>query len=58
MSEFIWIADELLSGLSDVTEFTPELLVRLIVFMLCLELVGDIFGVVGKAIKTAGGVKF
>lgn len=57
MNDFMVIADGLLSGLSDTSVFTPEILVRLIVFMLCLELIGDIFGVVGKALKSAGGGK-
>ena len=36
------------SGVEDISVFSPEILVRLIVFMLMLEFMGGVFTILGK----------
>lgn len=52
MSEWSSLIHELVfSGMEDITVFSPELLVRLIAFMLMLEFMGGIFHVFAKLVK-------
>ncbi len=55
MSDFQFMFDLILSGIEDVSVFSPVILVRLIVFMLILELVGSSIGIIAKAVSSAGG---
>ncbi len=57
MNDFQFLFDLILGGIEDVSVFSPVILVRLIVFMLVLELVGSSIGIVAKAVALAGGGK-
>jgi len=57
MNDFQFMFDLILGGIEDVSVFSPVILVRLIVFMLVLELVGSSIGIIAKAISTVGGGK-
>lgn len=57
MSDFQFMFDLILGGIEDVSVFSPVILVRLIVFMLILELVGSSIGIVVKAVSSVGGEK-
>lgn len=57
MSDFQFMFDLILGGIEDVSVFSPVILVRLIVFMLILELVGSSIGIVVKAVSSVGGGK-
>ncbi len=55
MSDFQFMFDLILGGIEDVSVFSPVILVRLIVFMLILELVGSSIGIIAKAVSSVGG---
>lgn len=49
MSEWSSMINEMFfSGVEDMTVFSPEILVRLIIFMLMLEFMGGVFTILGK----------
>lgn len=55
MNDFQFMFDLILGGIEDVSVFSPVILVRLIVFMLILELVGSSIGIIAKAVSSVGG---
>lgn len=53
MSDFSFFSDVILAGIENPTTFTPEILIRLIGFMLMLEFLGSVFGTLSDAVGMA-----